>query len=230
MKKNRKTLASVIDKSLLTLFFATSLIISGHAQNSSVSDSLTHPKKWLIEPLKITSLMVNTHPEYNGWGFEIGRKITHKIWLTSMIEKTQGGDFVDNYNSGFDYLVSFHYFAWLNTVRYYIKPDAKYSSFFDGGLELQTASHQFLRGGKILKEEAFAFGPILMFGGELKMRSNIYFKWRAGGFINLIRSGSMTERINDGQNQPSYQLYPHLSDAVLAVGNYAGDVAFGIKF
>jgi hypothetical protein len=174
--------------------------------------------------------MVNTHPEYNGWGFEAGRKITEKLWVTSMIEKTKGGDFESNFDPDYDFLITFDYFAWLNTCRYYLKPDARYSTFLDGGFELQTASHKFLRNGEVYKESAVSIGPLLLVGGELKLGEHMHFKWRMGGFINVYRSGSMNERIDDGQDQPSFYLYPHLSDAVIKIGTYAGDVAFGIKF
>ena len=187
-------------------------------------------KKWLVEPIKLSSLMVNTHPEYNGWGLEVGRKLSEKVWATSMIEKTKGGDFMKYFDPDYDYLVTFSYFAWLNTVRYYFKPEATYTMFVDGGMELQKASHKFLRDGDLMKEKALALGPIVMIGGEWRFHEHLYFKWRFGGFVNVVKNGSMTERIDDGQDQPSYQLYPHLSDAVLSNGTYAGDVALGIRF
>ncbi len=70
----------------------------------------------------------------------------------------------------------------------------------------------------------------MLIGGEWHFHENIYFKWRAGGFINVYRGGTMKQRIDDGQDQPSFYLYPHLSDAVIKPGSYAGDVAIGIKF
>ncbi len=218
-------------KKQITLIIAGFLVaLSSHAQDTSSKENQVKEKKWLIEPLKITSLMVNTHPAYNGWGFEVGRKVSDKLWFTSMIEKTKGDDFVSNFDPNFDFLIDFKYLAWLNTFRYYLKPDAKYTTFFDAGVEFQSASHAFLRDSDIFKEEATALGPILFVGGELQMFNNIYFKWRSGGFINLLRNGSFKSRIDDGQDQPSFFLYPHLSDAVISKGTYAGDVAFGIKF
>jgi len=209
--------------------------ITCNAQEEVRNENFTINQKWLIEPIKISSLMVNFHPEYNGWGFEAGRKITDRLWVTSMIEKTKGGDFEKNYDPDYEFLVTFSYFAWLNTLRFYLKPEAKYSTFFDGGMVLQTSSHKFLRNNELFGEEALAMGPILQVGGELKLGKmklgkNMYFKWRMGGFINLYRSGSMKSRIDDGQDQPSFYLYPHLSDAVLSNGTFAGDTAFGIKF
>ncbi len=218
-----------MEKKLLfiaVVFFAS---ISGKAQEE-LSIANQKDKVWLIEPIKISSLMVNTHPEYNGWGFEVGRKITDRLWVTSMIEKTTGGDFKKNYDPNYDYLITFHYFAWLTTCRYYLKPDAKYSTFFDGGIELQTASHKFLRNDAVIEEDATAMGPLLMVGGELKLGEKMYFKWRMGGFINLYKKGTMKNRIEDGQDQPWFYLYPHLSDAVIGNGTFAGDTAFGIKF
>ncbi len=206
------------------------LIAASHAQNTPSQKGLDKEKKWLVEPVKITSLMVNTHPEYNGWGLEVGRKLADKLWLTTMVEKTQGGDFASNFDPTYDYLITFDYLASLTTLRYYIDPHAVYTTFFDGGIEHQRASHQFLREAEVMQESAVALGPILFIGGEWHFHENIYFKWRMGGFINLYRGGTMKSRIDDGQNQPPYYLYPHLADAVTGIGSYAGDVAFGIKF
>lgn len=202
-------------KKAILLLIVSFIILSNFAQEMASADQEKEPK-WLIEPIKITSLMVNTHPEYNGWGFEIGRKISHKLWLTSMIEKTKGGDFVDNFDPNYDFLITFNYFAWLNTLRYYIKPDAIYTTFFDAGLELQSASHKFLRNNEVFKEKAIALGPLLLVGGEWHFHKKVYFKWRFGGFINIHRSGAMKKRIDDGQDQPSFYLYPHLSNAVIS--------------
>jgi len=204
--------------------------LSGFAQQDSSQTKISQTKKWFIEPIKITSLQVNTHPEYNGWGFEIGRKLTDKLWITSMIEKTQGGDFLKNYKPAHDFLVNFKYFASINTFRYYLKPDARYSTFFDAGIIFQTASHKFLRGNDVLEEKAKAAGPIFFVGGEGRVYKNMYFKWRSGFFINVYRGGGMKSRIDDGQDQPAFFMYPHLSDAVIGKGTYAGDLAFGIKF
>ena len=204
--------------------------ISNYAQKTSSTENLVQDPKWLIEPIKITSLMVNSHPAYNGWGFEAGRKVKGKLWFTSMIEKTKGDDFVSNFDPNYDYLITFNYFAWLNTFRYFLKPDAVYTTFFDGGVVYQSASHKFLRNNGVFEETAIAVGPLLLVGGEWHFYENIYFKWRFGGFINTHRSGTMKSRIDDGQDQPSFYLYPHLSDAVISKGTYAGDVAFGIKF
>lgn len=200
------------------------------AQGDTTTERISHDRKWLIEPIKISSLMVNTHPEYNGWGFEVGHRITDKLWVTSMIEKTKGGDFLKNFDPAYDYLITFSYFAWLNTFRYYLKPDARYSTFFDAGVEYQSAAHKFLRQNEVFKEQALAVGPILFVGGEWRFSERIYFKWRSGFFINIYRGGDMKSRIDDGQNQPTFFMYPHLSDAVIGKGTYAGDMAFGIKF
>lgn len=174
--------------------------------------------------------MVNTHPEYNGWGFEAGRQLTEKLWITTMIEKTKGGDFLKNFDPEYDFLVTFKYFAWLNTFRYYLNPGARYSTFFDAGIEYQSAKHKFLRDDAMFEEKARAAGPILFVGGEWNFYKNIYLKWRSGFFLNVYRGGSLKSRINDGQDQPAFFMYPHLSDAVIGKGTYAGDVAFGIKF
>lgn len=203
---------------------------SSYAQEESSPKITSQEKKWLIEPIKVTSLQVNTHPEYNGWGVEVGRKLTDKLWITSMIEKTKGGDFLKNFDPAYDYLVTFNYFAWLNTFRYYLKPEARYTTFLDAGVEYQSASHKFLRDNTVFEEKAKAVGPILFVGGEWRFYKNIYLKWRSGFFINVHRGGDMKSRINDGQDQPPFFLYPHLSDAVIGKGTYAGDVAFGIKF
>lgn len=215
-----------MERKLLLMALAFAATISCYAQQEPENPK---EKKWQIEPIKITSLMVNTHPEYNGWGFEAGRKITDKLWITSMIEKTKGGDFEKNFDPNYDYLITFHYFAWLTTARYYLKPDAKYTTFFDGGVEVQTASQMFLRNNGLLKENAIAMGPLLMVGGELKLGERMYFKWRMGGFINAYRRGSMKSRIEDGQDQPAFYMYPHLSDAVIGNGTFAGDTAFGFR-
>ena len=218
-----------MERKLLLIALAFVASISCHAQEEIAVEN-PKEKKWLIEPIKISSLMVNTHPEYNGWGFEAGRKIADRLWVTSMIEKTTGGDFKKNFDPNYDFLITFHYFAWLTTCRYYLSPDAKYSTFFDGGIELQTASHKYLTDNKVMKENAAAMGPLLMVGGELKLGERMYFKWRMGGFINAYKSGSMKSRIDDGQDQPAFYMYPHLSDAVIGNGTFAGDTAFGIKF
>jgi hypothetical protein len=217
-------------KRLLPVIIGFLAAITGYAQEDTSVDIPARKKNWQIEPIKITSLMVNTHPEYNGWGLEAGRRITDKLWITSMIEKTLGGDFASNFDPNYDYLITFKYFAWLNTLRFYLKPEAVYTTFFDGGVEFQSASHKFLRNNWVFEENAYALGPLLFIGGEWHFYENIYFKWRMGGFINVYRSGSMKSRIDDGQDQPSFYLYPHLSDAVISSGSYAGDVAFGIKF
>jgi hypothetical protein len=196
----------------------------------SPTECLARDRKWLIEPIKLTSLMVNTHSEYNGWGFEFGRRLTKRLWVTSMVEKTQGSDFAENFDPAFDYLVSFRYFAWLNTVRFYLSPEKKYSMFLDGGVEFQRSRHKFLRSTSLFEETAIAVGPLLLIGGEWHFSKIMYFKWRVGGFINAYRSGTMKRRIDDGQDQPSFYLYPHLSDAVVKPGSYAGDLALGIKF
>lgn len=188
------------------------------------------PKKnWQVEPVKLSSLMVNTHPEYNGWGLEVGRRLADHLWVTSMIEKTKGGDFIDNFDPNYDFLMTFDYLAVLGVVRYYVKPEGAYTSFFDGGLEFQRATHKFLRNNVVYREEATAVGPLVMFGGERRLSETVYFKWRFGAILNLYRAGSMKSRIDDGQDQPSFYLYPHLSDAVIKRAIYAGDVAFGIK-
>jgi len=217
----RKTLLPVV------ILLAT---LSSYAQEETPTEDQPKVKKWLIEPIKLTSLMVNTHPEYNGWGFEAGRRITDKLWVTSMIEKTKGGDFTKNFNPDYDFLTAFKYFAWLNTFRYYLKPGAAYTTFFDAGIELQRSSQQFLRNNALMEEKAVAMGPLVFVGGEMKLRENMYFKWRMGGFVNLYKSGSMKQRVNDGQDQPPFYMYPHLSEAVIGNASYAGDVAFGIKF
>lgn len=220
----------MIRKSSLTLAFLASAV-TVCAQEMTAPSPAPDPQ-WLIEPVKISSLMVNTHPRYNGWGFEAGRRLTDKLWITSMIEKTQGSDFANNFDPSHDYLVSFRYFAWLNTLRYYLKPQAVYTTFFDGGLIYQSASHSFLRNQDIQEEDARAVGAVLFVGGEWRFSPsrNIYLKWRSGGFLNLVRTGSFNKRIDDGQNQPAFFMYPHLSDAVIGQGTYAGDVAIGFKF
>lgn len=212
---------------LVTISFLAS--VPSFAQEQASTQSPTRTKKWQIEPLKITSLMVNTHPEYNGWGFEAARRITDKLWVTSMIEKTKGGDFQANFDPAYDFLVTFDYFAWLNTLRYHLKPDAKYTTFFDGGMAVQSAQHKFLRNDQVFEERAVAVGPLLLVGGQLRLRENIYFKWRAGLVINAYRGGSLKSRIDDGQDQPPFFLYPHLTDALLKPAMYVGDVAFGVK-
>lgn len=205
---------------------------SGFAQESEETETKKEEKpiRWLIEPIKLSSLMVNTHPEYTGWGLELGRKLSDKVWFTSMIEKTKGGDFAKNFDPNFDFLVTFDYFAWLNTARYYLKPEKKYSTIFDGGFVFQKVRQKYLRNNQLIVENATAVGPLLMVGGELKMRANTYFKWRFGGFLNVFRDGSFVDQINDGQDQAPYQLYPHLSDAAIGAGSYAGDIALGLKF
>lgn len=218
-----------MEKNFLLVVIAFLATISSYAQEGSSPERLAD-KKWLIEPVKINSLMVNTHPEYNGWGFEVGRKLTDKLWATSMIEKTKGGDFVKNFDPAYDFLITFKYFAWLNTFRYYLKPGARYSTFFDAGIEYQRATHKFLRDNSVFEEKARAVGPIMFVGGEWHFSRHVYLKWRSGFFINVYRGGSMRSRINDGQDQPAFFIYPHLSDAVIGRGTYAGDVAFGIKF
>lgn len=214
------------------LLLAITSLVSTYswAQDGASEISLAREKKWLIEPIKLTSLMVNTHPEYNGWGLEGGRRLTDKLWVTSMIEKTKGGDFLKNYDPTYDFLITFKYFAWLNTVRYYVKPGARYSTFFDAGIEYQSATHKFLRGDDVFEEKARSVGPILFVGGEWNFYKNFYMKWRSGFLINVYRGGAFKSRINDGQDQPAFFMYPHLAAAVIGKGTYAGDVALGIKF
>ena len=206
------------------------LAVSSLTQQDLSSESQSRQKNWLIEPIKLTSLMVNTHPEYNGWGLEGGRRLTERTWVTSMIEKTKGGDFLKNFDPEYDFLITFRYFAWLNTFRYYLKPDARYSTFFDAGVEYQSAGHKFLRDNDVFEEGAKAAGPILFVGGAWRFSENMYLKWRSGFFVNLYRGGDMKSRIDDGQDQPAFFMYPHLADAVIGRGTYAGDVAFGITF
>ncbi len=217
-------------KDISAAFFALMLPLTGFAQQDSSQANLSRAQKWLIEPIKVTSLQVNTHPEYNGWGFELGRRLSDKLWLTSMVEKTQGGDFLKNYNPLHDYLISFKYFASITTFRYYLKPAARYSTFFDAGAIFQTASHKFLRGSDVFQEKARSAGPAIFIGGEGRIYKNTYFKWRSGLFINVYNGGNMKDRIDDGQDQPAFFMYPHLADAVIGKGTYAGDLAFGIKF
>ncbi len=204
--------------------------LSVAAQRDSLQVCHVGKAKWLIEPLKITSLQVNTHPEYNGWGLEIGRRLSNRLWITTMIEKTQGGDFLKNFKPEHDFLINLKYFVWINTFRYYLKPDARYTTFFDAGLIYQSASHKFLRAQKVAQEKARAVGPALFIGGEGRIYKQIYFKWRSGFFFNVYRGGDMKSRMDDGQNQPPFFMYPHLSDAVIGKGTYAGDLALGLKF
>ncbi len=98
-------------KRFLSVFTGFFIVISCYTQAEIKEHQLTQEKKWSVEPIKITSLMVNTHPEYNGWGFEAGRRVTDRYWVTSMIEKTKGGDFASNFDPDFSFLVTFDYLA-----------------------------------------------------------------------------------------------------------------------
>ena len=195
------------------------------------------PYVWSIEPIKPSSLMLNIHPDWAAFGIETAVRVHRNVWITTFVEIDKGHLHQDFRKPGKDFLVSHSYTAWMTTARTYVKPDARSSGFFDGGLALQWLWQQHLDGGddQLRSNTGMTVAPVLLGGYEVFLgKSNAFFKVRGGGGWNAHRQGTIRGTLDLAEYEENkrgyYSPYTHLTEVIYQPFFYIGDVAFGFKF
>lgn len=188
-----------------------------------------------IEPIKLSSLMLNLHPDWAAWGIEAGVRVSDHLWLQSMFEYDKGsGQLGDYFVDGSEYLVTHGYTASLNTARWYFTPDRS-SGFVDGGFAWQRGRQQWLDVDRRLQERTgFTLSPVLLSGYEAHFGRGLFFKIRGGGGWNAIRGGGIDGHLDlyrrKEQARTYYSPHTHLTEVFFQPFFYIGDIALGAKF
>lgn len=194
---------------------------------AQAGETTSRPLAWSIEPIKLTSLMLNLAPGWSGWGIEGGRRITSSLWFESFLERDVGHHRGIIEASEFEYITGYDYTAWLNTLRYFFSPQEG-SFFADAGFAVQAAKVRFIRNGTFHSESAHTLSIAVLGGYEWLFKSGLIIKIRLGGAYNVLRSGSMDDQPNvkDWNSDPA----DHLTAVMVQPALYIGDVGIGMKF
>ena len=189
-----------------------------------------------VEPIKLSSLMLNMHPDWSAFGLEAGVRVHERVWLQAFVEIDKGSLHQDFLAPNKDFLTNHHYTAMMFTGRWMAQPDARKSALLEGGVAIQWLWQQYIdRGGSFESRTGMAFGPVLLGGYEWHMgRSNAFFKVRGGGGWNAHRQGGVTGHLDlkdhDELARSYYSPYTHLTEVLFQPFFYIGDVAIGFKF
>ena len=190
---------------------------------------------WSIEPIKLSSLMLNVHPDWAAWGIETGFRVTDNLWLQLFFEYDKAsGSLGDYFADGHDYLVTQGYTAIMPTGRWYFTP-GRSSGFVDVGFAFQRGRQQWLDPARELQERsAVTLSPVLLSGYEFAFGRGLFCKIRGGGGWNAYRSGGIDGQLDlyafDEQRWTYYNPHAHLTEVLYQPFFYIGDVAFGARF
>lgn len=217
--------------SVVTLLWSTVLVSHAPATEPAPERRAV----FSIEPIKLSSLMLNLHPDWGAWGIEAGVRLSDHLWLQSFFEYDKGGAQLEAYDvEGFDFLVTHGYRASLNTARWYFTPDRS-SGFVDAGFAWQRVRQQWLDPDRVLRERSgFTISPALLAGYQAHFGNGLFFKVRGGGGWNAVRSGTIDGHLNLYRRQEEAFTYhnphSHLTEVVFQRFFYIGDVALGATF
>ncbi|MEN0062226.1 MAG: hypothetical protein AAGA48_08740 [Myxococcota bacterium] len=189
---------------------------------------------WSIEPIKLSSLMLNTHPDWAAWGIESGVRVSEHLWIQVFLEIDKGSQLNGFYTEGRDFLLSHNYVALVNTGRWYFKPDRS-SGFVDAGVALQGLRQQYLDPSRQAQQRnGFTVTPVVLAGYEAMFGPGLFFKIRGGGGWNAHRGGNIDGHLDLDEHarlaRTYYNPYTHLTEVFFQPFIYVGDVAFGAKF
>jgi len=191
---------------------------------------------WSIEPIKLSSLMLNVHPDWAAFGLETGVRVHRKIWIQSFMEIDKGSLHQEFSTPSHDFLTNHHYTAWLTTGRWVFRPDARHGGFAEAGMNIQWLWQQYNNpAGKAKSRTGMTIAPVLLAGYEWQIGpSNAFFKIRGGGAWNAHRQGEVDGHLDlqdlEEQKRGYYSPYTHLTEVFFQPFYYIGDVSFGFKF
>ena len=188
-----------------------------------------------LEPIKLSSLMLNIHPDWSAWGIEAGVRLGDHLWLQSFLEYDKAGGLLESYlDDDSDFLISHTYLASLNTARWYFQPERS-SGFVDVGFAWQRGRQQYLDVEREFHERSgYTLSPALLSGYEARFGRDLFFKVRGGGGWNAVRGGDIDGHLDlylrEEQARTYYSPHTHLTEVFFQSFFYIGDISLGIRF